>query len=215
MISDWKERKHVSIASQFAYLAAREALDFGGMDQHKLEHNSVAERFGVSIGSGLEGTHELVRSITDSLTKELVRPFAQFYSEVQNNEADLMLCGGTEAALLPWSLAAFARIRALASKYNETPKHASRPFDRDRDGFVMSEGAAVFLIHCWPLPEQLSSLFNGPMKPIAEIIGYGRSADAQSLVAPDSSGDGAFRAMLQASKEVDVNFLQQVTVTCK
>lgn len=91
---------------------------------------------------------------------------------VQYGEVDRMVAGGCEATVDAWTIASFARIRALATNHNATPHLASRPFDCDREGFVMAEGAGALVLEVWPPPPS-SHLSSKP--PIAEIIGFGRS----------------------------------------
>ena len=107
--------------------------------------------------------------------------------------ADIMVCGGAEAAITPLTVAGFAQMKALSTR-NDDPTAASRPFDKDRDGFVMGEGAGAIVI------ETESSMKRRGSQPIAELAGYGASADAYHLTAPDPEGDGARRAMIEALK---------------
>ncbi len=108
---------------------------------------------------------------------------------IRSGEADVALCGGAEAAIERVSLGGFAAARALSSGYNDAPKQASRPFDAARDGFVMSEGAGVLVI------EELEHALARGAKPIAELVGYGTSADAYHVTAGPEDGNGARRAM--------------------
>lgn len=111
---------------------------------------------------------------------------------IRSGEADIALCGGAEAAIHRVSLAGFAAARALSSHFNDRPEQASRPFDQDRDGFVMGEGAGLLVI------ESLEHALARGAQPIAELIGYGTSADAHHLTAGPEDGNGARRAMQQA-----------------
>ncbi|CAL8080654.1 unnamed protein product [Calicophoron daubneyi] len=131
------------------------------------------------------------------------------YRAIQYGEADLMLAGGCEASIFPWAMAAYSRIRAVTSKFNDAPTTASRPFDKLRDGFVMSEGAGAVVLQAWPPPPELAE-YCGDVKPIAEIIGYGRTGDAHNLVAPEPSGDGAFRSMRAALLDAGIASLNEV-----
>ena len=111
---------------------------------------------------------------------------------ISTNEAEVMLAGGTEAAITPVGVAGFAAARALSTKFNDTPEKASRPFDKDRDGFVMGEGAGVLFL------ESLDSALNRDARIYAEVKGYGYSADASHITLPSQDGNGAFRAMQKA-----------------
>jgi 3-oxoacyl-[acyl-carrier-protein] synthase II len=111
---------------------------------------------------------------------------------IQHGEADIMLVGGTEAALLPLAFAGFCSMKAMSTR-NDDPKHASRPFDRDRDGFVMGEGAGFLVL------ERLSAAEKrGAPHIYAELAGYGRSSDAYHVVEPHPEGEGASQAMQRA-----------------
>lgn len=117
---------------------------------------------------------------------------------IRAGEADIALCGGTEAAIDRVSLAGFAAARALSSGYNETPARASRPFDQGRDGFVMGEGAGLLVI------ESLEHALARGAQPIAELVGYGTSADAYHLTAGPEDGSGARQAMVQALAQAGI-----------
>ncbi len=108
---------------------------------------------------------------------------------IRAGEADIAICGGTEAAIDRVSLGGFAAARALSSNFNDNPQAASRPFDSARDGFVMGEGAGVVVI------ESLEHALARGVVPLAELVGYGTSADAFHLTAGPDTGEGAARAM--------------------
>ncbi|MFJ4495866.1 beta-ketoacyl-ACP synthase II [Pseudomonas atacamensis] len=108
---------------------------------------------------------------------------------IRSGEADIAVCGGAEACIDRVSLAGFAAARALSSGYNDTPERASRPFDSGRDGFVMGEGAGLLVI------ESLEHALARGAQPLAELVGYGTSADAYHLTAGPEDGSGARRAM--------------------
>lgn len=107
-------------------------------------------------------------------------------------DADVMVCGGAEAAVTPLGVAGFAAMRALSSSYNETPTAASRPFDEGRDGFVIAEGAGVVVLEDYEHAKKRGA------KIYAEIAGYGMSGDAYHITSPEETGDGGFRAMKAA-----------------
>lgn len=117
---------------------------------------------------------------------------------IRAGEVDIALCGGAEAAIHRVSLAGFAAARALSSDYNDSPERASRPFDQQRDGFVMGEGAGLLVI------EALEHALARGATPIAELVGYGTSADAYHMTAGPEDGDGARRAMQQALRQAGV-----------
>ena len=121
---------------------------------------------------------------------------------IRAGEVDVAVCGGAEAAIHRVSLAGFAAARALSSDHNETPEQASRPFDTARDGFVMGEGAGLLVI------EELEHALARGAKPIAELVGYGTSADAYHMTAGPEDGDGARRAMQQALRQAGIQASQ-------
>ncbi len=116
---------------------------------------------------------------------------------IQTGDADVMLCGGAEAPVTPTGIGGFAAMRAL-STCNDEPARASRPFDRQRDGFVMGEGAAILV-----LEEREQALARGK-RPLAEVVGFGQSADAFHLTHPSEVGDGAARSMRQALADAGI-----------
>jgi 3-oxoacyl-[acyl-carrier-protein] synthase II len=140
-------------------------------------HVSIRHGFKGPIGAPVTACAASVQAIGDAA--RLIR----------SGEADIALCGGAEACIDLVSLGGFAAARALSTDFNETPERASRPFDRDRDGFVMGEGAGMLVI------EELEHAQQRGAKPIAEIIGYGTTADAHHITSGPEDGDGARRAM--------------------
>jgi 3-oxoacyl-[acyl-carrier-protein] synthase II len=117
---------------------------------------------------------------------------------VQRGYAQAMICGGTEAAVTPLSVAGFAACRAMSTR-NDDPAHASRPFDRDRDGFILGEGAGVLLI------EELEHALSRGAKIYAEIVGYGMTCDAYHMTSPVPGGEGAARAIRLALKDAGLS----------
>ena len=116
---------------------------------------------------------------------------------IRTNQADVMVAGGSEAAITPLALASFANMKALSER-NDDPKTASRPFDKDRDGFVMGDGAAVVILEEWERAKARGA------KILAELVGYGATADAYHITAPAPDGSGAQEAMRLAMKSAGI-----------
>ena len=118
---------------------------------------------------------------------------------IRSGEADVVVCGGTEAAINLVTQAGFAAARALSTGYNDHPTQASRPFDRNRDGFVVGEGAGVLVI------ESLDHALARGAVPLAELVGYGTSADAYHITSGPEDGNGAARAMQIALRQAGIS----------
>ncbi|MNK77198.1 3-oxoacyl-[acyl-carrier-protein] synthase 2 [compost metagenome] len=153
-------------------------------------HVSIAHGFKGPLGAPVTACAAGVQAIGDAA--RLIRA----------GEADIAVCGGAEAAIDRVSLAGFAAARALSSGYNETPERASRPFDSGRDGFVMGEGAGLLVI------ESLDHALARGAQPLAELVGYGTSADAYHLTAGPEDGSGARRAMSLALAQAGITASQ-------
>jgi len=115
------------------------------------------------------------------------------------DDADVMVCGGAEAAVCRIGLAGFASARALSTAFNDEPPRASRPWDQDRDGFVMGEGAGIIVL------EEMEHAKARGAKIYAEVIGYGMSGDAYHLTAPAEDGNGAYRSMRNALRRAQIS----------
>ena len=150
-------------------------------------HASIIHGFKGPIGAPVTACAAGVQAIGDAA--RLIRA----------GEADIALCGGAESCVDLVALGGFAAARALSTGFNDTPEQASRPFDRDRDGFVMGEGAGLLVI------ETLEHAQARGATPIAELVGYGTSADAYHITAGPEDGSGARRAMEAALKQAGLS----------
>ncbi len=148
----------------------------------------------VSIHFGLKGPNTAVATACASAANAV----GDALRTIQAEAADIMISGGSEAAMTPMGLGGFTSARALSTR-NEDPARASRPFDRDRDGFVLSEGAGVVVL------EELDHARRRGAQIYAEILGCGSTADAHNITAPHPDGEGAARAMALALKDARIN----------
>lgn len=141
----------------------------------------------ISIQYNLQGTNTAMVTACASAGHAM----GDAYSAIRENVADVVVTGGSEAALTPLGVAAFAAMRALSTR-NDDPEHASRPFDRDRDGFVLGEGAGILVF------EEYERARRRGANILCEVIGFGATGDAGDMVQPDPEGRGAARAMAAA-----------------
>jgi 3-oxoacyl-[acyl-carrier-protein] synthase II len=144
----------------------------------------------VSIRTGAKGPN----SATATACTTSAHSIGDSFRLVQRGDADAMICGGTEACVTPMGIGGFAAMRALSTRNNE-PERASRPWDKDRDGFVVGEGAGILIL------EELESAQRRGARILAEMVGYGMSADAHHVTAPSEDGDGAYRVMRNALRD--------------
>ncbi|HXT57325.1 MAG TPA: beta-ketoacyl-ACP synthase II [Pirellulales bacterium] len=234
-VSDWstdgyislKDAKRIDRFTQFALVAAIDAVNDSGLDFSKED----PYRSGVILGSGIGGLNEIETQHSRLLEKgpdkvsaftipklmlnaacghvsiqyglrgpsaavatacaSAANAIGDAFKTIQYDDADIMVTGGAEAALTPMGVSGFANMRALSER-NDDPQHASRPFDADRDGFVLSEGAGLLVI------EELEHAKARGARIYAELIGYGVSADGSHITQPDEHGTGAAKAMARA-----------------
>ena len=230
---DSKDSKRMDRYTQFAMVAADEAIADSGIDEADID----PYRIGVIVSSAAGGFKTFERShlamiekgptkaspftvpmlIVDmasgrismkhgykGLNKVLVSACAtgthsvgDAFRSIQYGDADVIVAGGCEATITTLGVGAFTACRAL-SKRNDEPEKASRPYDKDRDGFIMGEGAGVLVL------EEYEHAKRRGAKIYAEVVGYGQTADAHDMVAPDPEGNGAYKAMEFAMEDAGV-----------
>ena len=151
----------------------------------------------VSIRTGAKGPN----SATATACTSSAHSIGDSFKIIQRGDADVMICGGAEAAVTPMSIGGFAAMRALSQR-NDEPEKASRPWDAQRDGFVVGEGSGMLIL------EELEQARRRGATILAEIVGYGMSSDAHHITSPPEDGDGAFRVMQRALADARVEGTQ-------
>jgi 3-oxoacyl-[acyl-carrier-protein] synthase II len=147
----------------------------------------------VSIRLGAKGPN----SATCTACSASAHAIGDAYEIILRNDADVMIAGGSEAAITPMGVGGFAAMRALSTR-NDEPERASRPFDKDRDGFIMGEGSGVIIL------EELEHAQKRGASIYAELVGYGMTADAYHITAPSEDGDGGMRVMEMAVRSAGI-----------
>lgn len=230
---DPKDAKRMDRFTQYAVVAADEAVAdsgvnennvdpyrygvivgsaAGGFDTFEKQHHNILEKgptkcspFTVPMLIADMGAGRIsMRHHAKGVNKAIVTACAtsahcvgDAFRTIQYNDADVVIAGGSEAVITTLGIGAFTSARTL-SKRNDEPQKASRPYDKDRDGFVMAEGAAIVVL------EELEHAKARGAKIYAEIVGYGQTADAYDIVAPDPTGAGAAKAMELAVKDAHI-----------
>ncbi len=144
----------------------------------------------ISIRYGAKGPN----SATATACSASAHAVGDSFRLIQHGYAEVMICGGSEAAITPMGVGGFAAMKALSTR-NDAPEKASRPFDADREGFVIGEGAGILILESLEYAEKRGA------KILAEIIGYGMAGDAHHITAPEENGDGAYRVMRAAIRD--------------
>jgi 3-oxoacyl-[acyl-carrier-protein] synthase II len=147
----------------------------------------------IAILNGFYGPNHTVVTACASSNHSI----GESFKLIQRGEADMVLAGGTEAAVTPLAVAGFCAMKAMSTR-NEEPERASRPFDAERDGFVIGEGAAILVL------ERLEHALARGARIYAEVAGYGQSCDAYHITAPDPDGAGAAKAMAWALRDAGI-----------
>lgn len=147
----------------------------------------------ISIRTGAKGPN----SATATACTTSAHSIGDSFKIIQRGDAEAMICGGTEACITPMGVGGFAAMRALSQR-NDDPAHACRPFERDRDGFIVGEGAGILVL------EELDFAKERGAPILAEIVGYGMSGDAFHLTSPPEDGEGAYRVMRNALRDAGV-----------
>jgi 3-oxoacyl-[acyl-carrier-protein] synthase II len=144
----------------------------------------------VSIRTGAKGPN----SATATACTTSAHSIGDSFRIIRYGDADVMICGGTEACITPLTIGGFGAMRALSQR-NDDPEHACRPWDHDRDGFVVGEGAGILIL------EEYEHAKRRGAPVLAEVVGYGMSGDAFHITSPSEDGDGAYRVMRNALRD--------------
>jgi 3-oxoacyl-[acyl-carrier-protein] synthase II len=147
----------------------------------------------ISIRYGAKGPN----SATATACSASAHAIGDSFRLIEHGDAEVMICGGAEAAITPMGVGGFAAMKALSTR-NSEPERASRPFDANRDGFVIGEGAGILILESLEYAERRGA------KVLAEIVGYGMSGDAYHITAPEGNGDGAYRVMRAAIRDARI-----------
>ncbi len=180
------------IETQHSRLLAKGPNKVSAFTIPKLMVNAASGQ--VSIEFGIQGPNYAVVTACASATNAI----GDAFKAIQHNDADVMITGGSEAAITPMGISGFANMKAL-SLWNDNPRGASRPFDADRGGFVMSEGAGVLVL------EELNHARARAASIHGEILGYGASGDGGHITQPNAEGTGAARAMAAALGDAQID----------
>jgi 3-oxoacyl-[acyl-carrier-protein] synthase II len=181
-------------------LTTQHFLFFNGLDPHKISPFFIPMMISdiaagqISIRFGLKGPNYATTSACATSSHAI----ADAYFLIQRGSTDLMMCGGSESAITEISIGGFNSMRAI-STWNDRYKEASRPFDKDRNGFVMGEGSGTLIL------EDYEHALNRGAKIHGEIVGVGLTGDAYHITAPAPDGEGAFRSMREAIKDAGIN----------
>jgi len=231
---DKKEARKMGRFIHFAIAAAQEAMDHSGLKIDESNHDRVGVHIGSGIGGfdiierehsamlaggprkispffipgsiiNLAAGHVSIRfgargpnEATATACTSSAHSIGDAFRIIQRGDADAMIAGGTEAAITPMGVGGFAAMKALSTR-NDDPTHACRPWDKDRDGFVVGEGAGILIL------EELEGAKARGARILAEIIGYGMSADAHHMTGMAPEGEGCYRAMNAALKVAGIS----------
>jgi 3-oxoacyl-[acyl-carrier-protein] synthase II len=207
-MSNWK-KEHSDLDEVGVYISS----GIGGFDIIEREHGKllnggpgrISPFFIPSAIVNLASGHVSIRygargpnSATATACSASAHAIGDSFKIIERGAAEMMICGGTEATITPMGIGGFASMKALSTR-NDDPSHASRPFDAQRDGFVVGEGAGILIL------ESLEHAQRRDAQILAEIVGYGMSGDAYHITQPAEDGDGAFRVMRAALKDAKLS----------